>query len=196
MGHEPVPPQQPYQPQPATPKTTNPKRFGIFALGGAGLAGVLIGAIVVGAASGGSKDEAAAPAPAPTVTVTTTAPAAPVAATPSDDPTTDDTSDSTTYEPKKSDFKLGVKTLSKECFGSAGCNVSFRIKPSYVGSQDLPTSGEIEVTYKITGLQDPVENTFTVDGEGTITYTKEEDGQTQSKGDKLGAKVTDVEYTP
>src|SRR6266568_1923647 len=37
--------------------------------------------------------------------------------------------------PKKGDFQVTLKVLSKECFGSAGCNVTYRAKLS----QSLPT---------------------------------------------------------
>jgi hypothetical protein len=102
-----------------------------------------------------------------------------------------------TFEPKPADFKVGIKIRKKQCFGSAGCNVTFQIDPSYVGDQDLPTKGIIEVTYEVTGDESgPIINTFTVDGEGTAHYTKEEDASTPSAKTKLKAKVTDVSYDP
>jgi hypothetical protein len=38
---------------------------------------------------------------------------------------------------EKSDFEIGIKILEKKCFGSAGCSVTYRIKPKYVGTQEL-----------------------------------------------------------
>jgi hypothetical protein len=30
-----------------------------------------------------------------------------------------------------------IKILEKKCFGSAGCSITYRIKPKYVGTQEL-----------------------------------------------------------
>jgi hypothetical protein len=108
---------------------------------------------------------------------------------------TEEPTDST-WEPKKSDFELKIKTLSKKCFGSAGCNVEVRISPEYVGSGvDLPDSGTIELTYKLTGTEDPEIGTIEMelpDG----TYRREETNvQTPTAGAKIGAKITDLTYS-
>jgi hypothetical protein len=36
-----------------------------------------------------------------------------------------------------SDFEIGIKILEKKCFGSAGCSVTYQVKPKYVGTQEL-----------------------------------------------------------
>jgi hypothetical protein len=41
------------------------------------------------------------------------------------------------FTTRKSDFEIGTKIPEKNCFGSAGCNVTYRIKPKYVGTQEL-----------------------------------------------------------
>ena len=41
------------------------------------------------------------------------------------------------FTPRKSDFEIGIKILEKKCFGSAGCSLTYRIKPKYVGTQEL-----------------------------------------------------------
>src|SRR4029453_5116766 len=38
------------------------------------------------------------------------------------------------FTTRKSDFEIGIKILEKKCFGSAGCSVTYRIKPKYVGT--------------------------------------------------------------
>ncbi len=69
------------------------------------------------------------------------------------------------YVPKKADWKFALKTTSKQCFGSAGCNVEVRVIPTYVGTQDLPDYGTTEITYRITGDESgPVIGTITVTG--------------------------------
>jgi hypothetical protein len=201
-GPQPPPLPQPFAPQPQaqpTPSQTQPmqpappgppgkpKRFGWPT--------VIITAVValgVGGLVGGADQTSTTATPAATATVTE---AVQAGAEPSDQPTEEPTQEPTGFTPHKSDFKIGIKTLKKTCFGSAGCNVTFRINPEYVGSQELPDEGVIEVTYKVTGAEDPIENTFTIEG-GKASYEKEEDASTRSGSAKLVAKVTDVSYEP
>jgi hypothetical protein len=113
------------------------------------------------------------------------------------EPTSTPTDEPGKFTPHKSDFKIGIKILKKQCFGSAGCSIEFRIKPSYVGSQTLPDSGEIEVSYRVYGDESgPIDNTFTIDSDGTAHYDKTESASTSSSSRKLTVKVTDVSYTP
>ena len=41
--------------------------------------------------------------------------------------------------PAPEDFEISVRVTEKQCFGSAGCNVSFTIDPTYVGSANSRT---------------------------------------------------------
>ncbi|MBY8870499.1 hypothetical protein K7640_01425 [Micromonospora sp. PLK6-60] len=93
-------------------------------------------------------------------------------------------------EPTKKDFKLAVKVLRKQCFGSAGCNITYRIDVTYTGS-GLDPAKTYEVTYEVRGGEDPAVNTFEVTGE-TASVQQEETGSTRRSGDKLTAVVTDV----
>jgi hypothetical protein len=54
---------------------------------------------------------------------------------PNEEPTEEPTAAG--FTPRKSDFEIGIKILEKKCFGSAGCSVTYRIKPEYVGTQEL-----------------------------------------------------------
>jgi hypothetical protein len=56
-----------------------------------------------------------------------------------DEPNEEPTEEPTTagFIPRKSDFEIGIKILEKKCFGSVGCSVTHRIKPKYVGTQEL-----------------------------------------------------------
>lgn len=94
--------------------------------------------------------------------------------------------------PKASDFTLGIVVLEKACFGSAGCNVTFRIDPKYNGPQDAT---DLEVTYEVLGGEDSLINTFTIDSQGTASYPSEETLSTPT-GAKLTAKVTAVRRDP
>ena len=139
-GAYPTPPQNAFPP-PMTPPAKRPPWFTSKPFIGiaAGVLGLALGAGATG------SDSSTSATPSPTVTVTVPGDAAPAEEPePAEEP-----SQTATFNPKKSDFKLGIKILTKSCFGSAGCNVTFRIKPTHVGAQPLPESGTVEVTYKI-----------------------------------------------
>ena len=132
---------------------------------------------------------------APAQVVTVTAVPSSSAASPSSEPTRMEFSDQDLADQlAASDFIVSLKVKKKHCFGSAGCNVTFRIDPSFVGSSELPESGEIEVTYKVKGAEDPYTNTFTIDSDGTAHFDSEEDVSTTSSSKRLTAVATDVEW--
>lgn len=91
--------------------------------------------------------------------------------------------------PKPEDFSVELKTLSKECFGSAGCLITFTIVPNYTGA--TPPEEELTVTYEVTGGKDPLINSFTVQGD-TATYQEQQSIQTSSSSAELTAEVTEV----
>lgn len=91
--------------------------------------------------------------------------------------------------PKAEDFNIAVVVLEKQCFGSAGCNVTFRIDPSYTGSG---SATDVEVTFEVLGGDDAYIDTFTIDSEGTATFTSEATVGTPSANAELTAKVTAV----
>jgi len=94
-------------------------------------------------------------------------------------------------EPKPADFTIPLKILSKQCFGSAGCNVTFRIAPAYSGPA-LPVDKTYRVIYTVSGDESgPQTNSFTLTGE-QAEYQSEESASTRSAGVALVAKVTEV----
>lgn len=155
--------------------------------------GFLIG-LVVGIAGGGDPSTVAAPGPTTTVTTTTTA-AAPAPVEPAEE-TTATEAPAASFDGKPGDFDIAVKVRKKECFGSAGCNVTYQIDPKYTGSADLPDTGTIEVTYEVSGDEDgPQINTFSIDADGTAHFSSEEEMSTPKSSTKLKAKATDVSYS-
>lgn len=182
-----VTPPQSMPPQ-ATPPPQAPKRRRWLPWAAvAGASGAFVLGVVVGSAGGNSTTPTASTKPQPTVTVTTTA-AAPVAeATAPPEETTP------TYSaPTKNDFKLAIKVLSKQCFGSAGCNVSYRIILATYTGPELDPSETYEVTYVVRGGEDgPVTNTFSVTGDES-SVDSEESVSTKSKDSKLTVVVSDV----
>lgn len=92
--------------------------------------------------------------------------------------------------PVAKDFKLTVKTLTKQCFGSAGCNVTYRILVAYSGP-DLDPSKSYDVLYTVRGGEDVVQNKLTVE-DGQSSVDEEEMVSTKTSKAKLTAVATDV----
>jgi len=96
--------------------------------------------------------------------------------------------------PKKGDFEVTLKVLSKECFGDAGCNLTYRAKLS----QSLPTGAlDPDITYDLTYVvhgdeSGPQTETMYITGD---QYEQPSEGlaQTPSSGTKLTVTVTKLE---
>lgn len=89
------------------------------------------------------------------------------------------------------DFELTPKITDKECFGSAGCNVSFRIDLVYSG-QTLDDDTTWLVTYEVTGIEDgPMIGSLELTGSTFSAQT--ETVSTTSQKSKVSIKVTDVQ---
>lgn len=194
MSHPPpYVPGQPAQFPPPAPQfgpTPPPrrKRGLLFAL--VGVAGILVlcivGAVIVGTTQDGAKPKAG-----------TTAKAAD-AALPKDPcgggscATTPDDTPTTTSTPKAADFVLTPQVTDKECFGSAGCNVTFRLKVDYAGTSSLDPDVTWLVVYEITGIDDsPQVGNFTV--QGTNVNYDEQSVSTKSSKSKIKLKATSVQ---
>jgi hypothetical protein len=142
MSQPPTPTGQLQQPQPLPIyRAPRPKQFGWLAMIIAIVGAFGLGAAVVAL---GSTDITGTPAATPTLTGESTAEPA-------------------GFTPEKSDFEVGIKILDKTCFGSTGCSIVYRIQPKYVGTQELPDDGTIEVSYRVTGDESgPRQNTLAV----------------------------------
>lgn len=178
MTTPPPGPQQPYtlaQVMPAQPKKKSkaPLIFAVLA--------VLALCGVGGAIALAANDPPVKPGnvQAPVAAGQPAAPAAPVEAP------------AVTYaDPVLANFKLSVKTLEKQCFGSAGCNVTYRVDVTYIGTLDPAKT--YRVTYEVRGVDDgPQINNFTVTGD-TASVESEEFASTKNKSAKLTVKATDV----
>jgi hypothetical protein len=102
------------------------------------------------------------------------------------------TTTASTYDtPEPRDFKLTVKTLSKQCFGSAGCNLTYRIDAGWDGSYDPAKT--YEAVYEVQGDESgPQTNNFTITGDH-YQVAQEETASTHSSGVELTARVTSVD---
>lgn len=145
-------------------------------------------ALVVGLVLGGgataaflaprSDDQQARPAAATSPAATRAAAAEPVKPT--------------YYQPVKTDFGLSVKILKKSCFGSAGCNVNYRIELKSLGTFVLDPTKDYELVYEIHGGEEAQINTLTITGEN---YRVDDEESIQTKSSKSELTVTVVEIS-
>ena len=148
-----------------------------------------VGAFVLGVGVGvvGSEGETDTPPPATAVNGGVTASAAAEAPSPEPPPPPPPEP----YQPTPADYALTIKTLEKQCFGSAGCNVTFRIELAYVGLESPDPTSTYELTYEVQGGEDPLINTLTVTGDQYST-DESEFISTSSSDAELVAVVMDV----
>jgi hypothetical protein len=109
------------------------------------------------------------------------------------------------YSPTTGDFVVSLKTTAKQCFGSAGCNVTvepeiaktgFRVTSGGTTPFELPSEGTIDITYTIKGDESgPVIETVTLDLADGMYSAPETYLSTASTGVKPKVEVTDLEYT-
>jgi len=186
-NYPPPPPPPPWGPPPPAAAAGNGNWFLRHKIL-TGVAVLIVGTAVAGALGGDEPDSAAkAPAAKQAAAAAPSTKAPAVVQTPSPAPPVEPA----IYEPTKRDFDLTIKTLEKRCFGSAGCNVTFRINLAY-GGEPLDPEKTYEVTYSIRGGDEPLTNTLTITGEKYQRDSEEFIG-TKTRGAKLSAVVTDVE---
>lgn len=172
-----------FQP-PAAPRPAPSRGVWIASLLMAWAVGIAVG---VGVAFGAGAEESAADA-----AESTTAPATKAAKrTTTTRTTTTTTTTQPPAPPEAGDFAIGITVLEKECFGSAGCLVTFRIKPTYKGTSVLDDTTTYTVVYEIAGGDEPQVNRFTITGD-TASFPAEEMIRTPSSSAKLVAKATSV----
>jgi len=95
----------------------------------------------------------------------------------------------------KQDVELSLKTTEKQCFGSAGCNVTVQVRASMDQEvvDSLSPDGTWDVTYQITGDESgPIIGTFSIYGNGKYDVN-EELLSTRSTNTPIRIRVTDVE---
>lgn len=98
-----------------------------------------------------------------------------------------------TYEaPDVDDFTMTLRTTERQCFGSAGCNLTVEPRLSYAGAGDLDPDAVYEITYEISGDDSgPVIETAELSDETTLDYTESMISMA-SAGTKVSVKITDV----
>lgn len=97
--------------------------------------------------------------------------------------------------PVAADFQITPKITQKQCFGSAGCNVTFTVALTYVGKGVKPLS-TWDITYDAVGTEDALTDTITVHVDGTGmpgTYdSHEEIVETKKSSDVITLRITAI----
>lgn len=95
---------------------------------------------------------------------------------------------------QKGDFTIGLKTLSKHCFGTIGCDLTVEPTITYAGTADkLSAYGKCNVTYTITG-DETGDVTSTAYGQGGTRFQISQSLiSTASTNVTPKASVTDVD---
>ena len=95
--------------------------------------------------------------------------------------------------PKPADFTVTLKVLSKQCFGSAGCNITFRpVLTQHLAKGSLDPAITYDLTYTVTGDESgPQINTLSVTGD-QYEQPYEAMASTPNSGTVLSAQVTSV----
>lgn len=133
-----------------------------------------IAGVVAAIATNGSDNNSAGRSTAATATQAATQPAA--------------THPATASKLAAANFSLTVHTTSKDCFGSAGCNVDYEIKATLSAP-----AAECSITYDVLGLEDTQTGTLQLHADGTYDQDSYQSGQTSTSSKKLTAKVTEVD---
>ena len=92
-----------------------------------------------------------------------------------------------TYVPTPADFTIEIVELSRSCFGSAGCNITYKINPTYSGQPTDPTV-TYTVVYSIAGASGDKSDNFTM--KGTQAKVPTEDFISTPPNPTLTATVT------
>ncbi|MFC9285131.1 hypothetical protein [Streptomyces sp. NPDC057052] len=102
-------------------------------------------------------------------------------------------SDPVYTEPAASDFTMTLRTTEKQCFGSAGCNLTVEPRLTYTGvTTDLDPDAVYEITYEIKGDESgPVIETAELSDRTTLNYTQTSIS-TASSGTKVSVEITEV----
>lgn len=172
------PPPMPDSPPPVPPKKSRTNAVIIGSAAAVIAAVVATGIVVVQTTEDGSKPAAVATS---TSEDTVTAAAAEEEPEPS-------------YEVVDADsFTIELRTTKRQCFGSAGCNLTVEPEFTYLGvSGNVDPDAVYEITYEIRGDDSgPVISTAELSDQTSVNYTPSLIS-TASASTKVSVKITDV----
>lgn len=107
------------------------------------------------------------------------------------DPDTDTPEPPPAYEPTAGDWTLEVVVTEQQCFGSAGCNVTLHVEPTYTALSSPDDTVTYQMVYDVIGTDDALRGTLTVTA-GEYSYSDHFVGTTGPNA-KLTAKVVSFE---
>ncbi|MFF7977160.1 hypothetical protein [Streptomyces sp. NPDC007905] len=168
----------PLPPEPPTSAPKNRTHLVIIGAAAAVIAAVIgTGAVVIDSQDNGGKQDSKAAAPH----------SAKATAVKKPNPTP-------TYAVvNEASFTIKLKTTKRQCFGSAGCNVTVEPTLTYLGdSGSIDPNAVYEITYEIHGDESgPVIETAELSDKTSLNYTPSLI-QTASSGTKVSVEITDV----
>jgi hypothetical protein len=167
----------PLPPAPPAPKKNRTNAIIIGSAAAVIAAVVATGIIVVQSGDGDSK---------PAATAASSVPAEDVLSAAEDEP------EPTYADLTSADFTMKLRTTSRQCFGSAGCNLTVEPDLTYVGSGDIDPDAVYSITYEIRGDESgPVIATAELSNEASLNY-RPSVISTASSGMKVSVEITDV----
>ncbi|MEU0167726.1 hypothetical protein ABZ214_20015 [Streptomyces iakyrus] len=91
------------------------------------------------------------------------------------------------------DFTIKLRTTERQCFGSAGCNMTVEPRLSYLGlTEDIDPDAVYEITYEIRGGESgPVIETAELSDRTSLNFTPTV-LSTASASSKVSVEITDV----
>lgn len=93
-----------------------------------------------------------------------------------------------TYKPSKDDFKAKLKVTSKSCFGSAGCNVEYKVGLAWLGPAGAKLDKSYDVYFQVTGGDDGG-STATITVTPKLRYAVYEGYGSTAEGGQLDVKI-------
>lgn len=93
--------------------------------------------------------------------------------------------------PTATDFTLTLTELKRVCFGSAGCNVTFKITLTQQNAAEYDPRKTYKLTYTIEGAEDTYSNYLSITGK-QYSSNEEEFVSVKSKNTKLIPTITQI----
>ncbi|WP_405559172.1 hypothetical protein OHV08_35000 [Streptomyces canus] len=92
-------------------------------------------------------------------------------------------------------FSIDLRTTARQCFGSAGCNVTVEPELTYLGSSgDLDPDAVYEITYEIHGDESgPVIQTAELTNQTSLSYRPSLISTASASSTELSVEVTDIQ---
>ncbi|CAM5607719.1 MULTISPECIES: hypothetical protein [Streptomyces] len=176
-----TPPPMPAAPPPVPPARKQPRNWVVIGSAAAVIAAVIgTGVYVVNAEEDDSKPASVSKSSSPDDDTVTAAADAP-------DP------EPTYTEVDADSFTIKLRTTEKQCFGSAGCNVTVEPELIYLGvSGDINPDAVYDITYEIRGDESgTVIETAELSNQTSLNYS-ETAISTASRGATVSVKITGV----